>query len=237
MNFSTVNYIFGAPRSGKTTLLAKLSRQFLKEGRIVYSNFPLKDCILIDDSEVGYFDFGEGNILLLDECGIWYNNRDAFSKKGLMNDPDRVRFWKLVGHYKLTVFLASQGWNDVDLKLRNLCVSYFYIKRWPFGLTLMKPVFKDCDIDDNTHEPTDFFSFDVFFNYKIVIRKRFYQYFDSYDAPKLPPYPVTESVTPTKQGIKWRLAAIARKARNERRQARRGNPLKTKLFGRKEAAH
>lgn len=202
--YSTVNYIFGAPRSGKTTLLAKLSRYFLKQGRRVYSNFPLKDVIEISDEELGYFDFGENAVLLLDECGISYNNRDAFSKKALMSDPDRLRYWKLIGHYKATVFVASQGWNDIDLKIRNLSTHYIYIKKCIIpGFTLIKPVYKHCDIDENTHEPTDYYSFALFFEWKLLLRRRYYKYFDSYECPTLQPYPITIPKIITRQGRRY----------------------------------
>lgn len=205
MYFSTVNYIFGPPRSGKTTFLAKLSRKFLKDGRIVYANFELKDCIQISDEDLGYFDFGENAVLLLDECGISYNNRDAFSKNSLMKDKDRLDFWKKAGHFKGTqIFVASQGWNDIDLKIRTLAQSYFFIRKWHFGLSIIKPVLKDGGIDDNTHEPTDFYEFDIFFRWKILLRRRYYKYFNSYEHKYLDPYPVTVPQLTTPQGDKWR---------------------------------
>lgn len=204
MNFSTVNYIFGPPRSGKTTLLAKLSRQFLKQGRVVYANFHLKDCIEIQDEDLGYFDFGENSVILLDECGISYNNRDAFSNKSLMKDKKRLDFWKKAGHFKGTqIFVASQGWNDVDLKIRTLATSYFFIRKWIFGFTVVKPVFKDGGIDENTHEPTDFYTFDVFLRWKLLLRCRYYKFFDSYEHDVLPPYPIRQPQTITKQGQRY----------------------------------
>lgn len=206
MYFSTINYIFGPPRSGKTTYLAKLSRQFLKEGRRVYANFSLADCIQISDEDLGYFDFGDdAPVILLDECGISYNNRDAFSKNSLMKDKDRLEFWKMVGHWKGTqIFVASQGWSDIDLKIRTLAMSYIFIRKWIFGLTIIKPVLKDCGIDENTHEPTDFFEFDVFLRWKLMLRRRYYKYFNSYDHKQLPPYPITDPQWNTPKGLKLR---------------------------------
>lgn len=194
INYSVINYIFGAPGSGKTTVLAKISRQFLKKGFRVYANFPLKDTILINDEDLGKYAFTD-SVLLLDEAGISYNNRDAFGKHGLMKDPQRLQYWKLCRHYLQknkngAIFVASQGWNDIDLKIRTLSTNYIYIKRGIIPcFTVLKTIFKKCDIDQMSHEPTDFYQYDIFIFWKLCFRPKYYKYFDSYDAPELPEYP------------------------------------------------
>lgn len=189
IKYGYVNYIFGSPGAGKTTVLSKVGRYFIKKKHLkVYSNFPLTGAILIKDEDLGHYDFGAGSVLLLDEAGIAYNNRNF--KNGLLSDPARLQYWKLVRHYKNIIFIASQSWQDVDLKLKQLCNTYFLIKRSIIpGCTLLKPIYKKVDIDQNTHEPCDYFVFDVFWNWKLIFRKHWYKYFNSYDAPELPPYP------------------------------------------------
>lgn len=191
IKLGTINYIFGSPRAGKTTLLVKICRKLGKNKRI-YSNFPCKGAILIKDEDIGYYDFSD-SIILLDEAGISYNNRDAASKRGLMQDPQRLQYWKLCGHYKgCKIVVASQSWNDVDKKVRDLATHYFYIRKFIIPcFTVCKPIFKVVDIDENTHEPADYYKFDVFWNWNWIWRRRYYKYFDSYEAPSLPQYPVT----------------------------------------------
>lgn len=199
IKYSYVNYIFGSPGAGKTTVLSKIGQYFIKKFKKshsdakVYSNFPLKGAVFISDEDLGYWSFGEGSVILLDECGISYNNRNF--KSGLMSDPQRLAYWKLVRHYKNILFLASQSWSDVDKKCRDLSTNYMLIKRSIIpGCTILKPIYKKVDIDENTHEPADFYVIDVFWNWKLIFRKRWYKYFNSFDAPELPPYPDKEVV-------------------------------------------
>lgn len=197
LKFGTVNYIFGSPGSGKTTVLAKLAVYYNKHGfkGRIYANFPCKGTILIKDEDIGYYNF-YNSILLLDELGITYNNREAFSKRGLMQDPLRLRYWKLIRHYlehengpKGRCFLASQSWDDVDKKLRDLSTNYYLIKKSIFRfLTVIKSIYKKVEIDETTHQPCDFYVIDVFFNWSLCWRSRYYKMFDSFDCPELPDF-------------------------------------------------
>lgn len=198
---STVNYLWGAPRSGKTTYLAYLCKKENKKKhpRPVFSNFPLKGATMIKDTDLGYYGF-EGSLILLDESGVAYDNRDF--KNGLFKDKQRLEWWKLAGHRKdkdsganIEIWVASQGWNDVDLKIRTLAESYFLCKKcFPFSsFSKIKPVIKTCDIDPNTHEPADYFKFDFPFSTKLLFRKPLYKYFDSYSCSPLPFSPYNEN--------------------------------------------
>lgn len=124
------------------------------------------------------------------------SNRDFANKHGLMNDKNRLSYMKRIRHYLQrsrngACFVATQGWSDIDKKVRDLSTSYIMLKKW-FGITWLKPVYKDCKIDPMTHEPTDFFEIDMILHWRFIIRCRYYKYFDSYDAPELPDYPTPE---------------------------------------------
>lgn len=198
---STVNYLWGAPRSGKTTFLAYLCRKELKKKhpRPVFANFPLKGATMIKDTDLGYYGF-EGSLILLDESGLAYDCRNF--KNGLFKDEQRLEWWKLAGHRKdintgsnIEIWVASQGWNDIDLKIRTLAESYYLCKKcFPFrGLSKIRPVIKSTDIDPVTHEPTDYYNFDFFLFNKLIRRRPLYKWFDSYDCRKLPFSPNAET--------------------------------------------
>lgn len=199
LKFGVINYIFGSPGSGKTTVLAMIAKRYMKDPKFknkIYANFLLEGATFIPDEAIGYFGF-YNSIIFLDECGISYNNREAFSKKGLMQDPRRLLYWKLARHYlehgmgpKGKIFIASQSWDDVDKKLRDLSTNYYLIKK--FGLfrpvTVIKPIYKKVDIDKETHQPTDMYMMDFFWNWKLCLRCLYYKMFNSTEAPKLPEY-------------------------------------------------
>lgn len=180
-------------------MLAYLSRYFLKHKYKVYTNFPLKDTIQIENESLGYYNFND-SVLLLDELGVDMSNRDFANKHGLMNDKNRLSYMKRIRHYLQksrngACFVATQGWNDIDKKVRDLSTSYFMLSKW-FGFTVMKPIFKDCAVDPMSHEPADFFQIEMLPYWRFILRRRYYKYFDSYDAPPLPDYP-------TPDGFHW----------------------------------
>lgn len=103
-----------------------------------------------------------------------------------MQDPNRLDYWKTIRHYlehdveapdgkkilgpKGKCFIASQTWDDVDKKLRDLCTNYYLIKKSLIrSFTTIKPIYKKVDIDDQTHQPCDFFVMDVFLSLVLVL--------------------------------------------------------------------
>lgn len=192
---AVINYIFGSVGSGKTSYLAKLARKYIKRGIDVYTNFPLKDCYLIEDDMIGKYSF-ENSVILLDECGISYDSRSFSSKDSLMKDKSRLQWWKLARHYLQKdckfgcIYVASQGWDDIDKKIKTLATSYIYLRRsiipW---VSIAIPIYKKCDIDKETHQPIDYFEKSLIIDWKFIFRPRYYKYFDSFDAPELPVRP------------------------------------------------
>lgn len=193
MTFTPVNYIFGAPGSGKTTILAKLAVQFIKKGVRVYSNTPISGTILYKDSDLGLYDMSN-SVILFDESGVGLNSRQF--KKGLMSDVDRIDYWKKIRHRNSIIIMASQSWSDTDKICRDLSQSYFLIRKGFFGFTIITPIFKRVDIDKLTHQPTDFFVMGALFQKSLCFRPRYYKYFDSYECKELPQYPDDENRVP-----------------------------------------
>ena len=67
--------VFGKKGSGKTTLITKLSQNYLKKGRLVYSTIDIPGCRTFDVADIGRYNLPEESILFIDEVGMIWENR------------------------------------------------------------------------------------------------------------------------------------------------------------------
>jgi hypothetical protein len=130
--------VFGKKGAGKTTYLTKIAQKYLRQGRPVYSTERIAGTYLIDPSDVGFVLFPENSVLLLDEVGMYFDNRNYKNFK-----PEVRDYFKLQRHYKHTVYLFSQTF-DVDIKIRTLCDSMYllvnYFGWWTVGKQIRRKI-------------------------------------------------------------------------------------------------
>lgn len=115
---------FGVPGSGKTTFAAWLAKRDLKRGLAVYSNVPITGTYQLDvKRDIGHYMITDARIII-DEAGVEYNNRNykAFT-------DDELYFFKYHRHYETAVDIFSQGYDDMDKKLRTLAQRYYVVKK------------------------------------------------------------------------------------------------------------
>lgn len=118
-------HIVGFPGSGKTTLAVKLTQQHLKKGWTVFSNIRVPGAYLIDPNDLGQFFVSPKSLIILDEIGLVWDNRDFKSFK--QHSRDWAKYHR---HHRHKVISFSQSM-DYDLKLRSvtdklyLLVNYF----------------------------------------------------------------------------------------------------------------
>lgn len=183
---SYCHMFFGPPGSGKTTVAVKIAQKYISQNVKVFTNFPCKGAYQLDTTNLGTFEYRDA-VLLIDEAGIDFNNRNwkSFSQK-------TTEYVKLHRHYNTTLIFFSQGWDDCDKKIRTICTRYFYLKKvGPF--TLAREVCKKVGIDEMTKQIIDeyakrsaLFAHGV----RITYRPKYYKYFDSWEAPQLPAPPL-----------------------------------------------
>lgn len=108
--------IFGKKGSGKSTLLTRIAVTEAKKGKIVYSNMPVyyPGIRMFNPSDIGKRSFPEESVVLVDEVGMLWCNRDWKSFK-----PEVRDWFKLQRKHHVTVYLFSQTF-DIDVQLRNL---------------------------------------------------------------------------------------------------------------------
>ena len=115
---------FGVPGSGKTTFAAWLTKRDLRRGGKVWSNVPITGAFVLDPKEdIGQYMICDGRVII-DEAGIEYNNRDfkRFTEESLY-------FYKYHRHYELAVDVFSQGFDDMDKKIRTLAQRLYVVKK------------------------------------------------------------------------------------------------------------
>lgn len=191
--------VFGLPRSGKTTFLAKMSKQALagkKQLTVgggawkvalgdfapyahVYSNFPLQGCERIEFKDLGRYDTNR-SLILIDEISLFADARDYKTFDKVIKE-----WFALHGHYRTDVVYCSQGYEDTDKRIRNLTEIMLYIER--FGaFTRVRPIRKAWSIDGSI---TEGFTLAPPLSSSWIWRRRYYDRFDSFAAPALPPMP------------------------------------------------
>lgn len=132
--------LIGKKGSGKTTLLTKYAIQHKSKGWTVYSNFPCPGCFGYDPKLLGKLHFPPKSLVLLDEIGLVFNNRDfkSFSKEA-------INFFKLQRHYGVKVVACSQA-DDYDKVIRNLVDNLFLISNIGNVLSIARKVNRTVSI-------------------------------------------------------------------------------------------
>lgn len=182
--------LFGKKGSGKNTLLTKWAIKYNKLGYTVYSDSEIFNTYKLNTDWIGKYDFPRNSVLLIQEAGLTWNNRDfkTFPK-------EVTRFFKLQRHKNVIVVLASQSF-DVDKKLRDLTdemyliVNYMRIfsvaKRINKKITIQKADDPNKNVNDQASFLTEAYSFDLPFFWKFTYIPRYIKYFNSFEAEEMP---------------------------------------------------
>ena len=178
--------IFGKKGSGKTTYFTKISLNCLRKGIKCYSTVPIFGSVLFDVNDIGFKQFEPESVILIDEVGTIWDNRNFKNFKTEVRD-----FFKYQRHYRLTVYLASQTF-DIDKKLRDLTDEMYLLECFSNIFSLAKKINKKITIhnsDDENSESflTESYAFSWIFDWRLTFIPRYKYFFDSYEVKELPP--------------------------------------------------
>lgn len=179
-------FLLGKKRSGKSTFLAWCAIHYYLRFRPVYSTSPLPCAKLINYEDIGVVQFPKHSVILIDEVGMIWDNRN------FKNFQTHVRdYFKLQGHYKHTVIMASQSY-DVDLKIRSLADMLGVVENFGlFNLSRIRWISRRITLTEaQGDQPSSIseslkFRFPLFGGNSFIYRPLWYPFFDSYEAPEL----------------------------------------------------
>lgn len=135
LNPYKLTMIFGKKGSGKSTLMVRMAYEYLAAGWTVFCTERLDGCIHIDYNDIGFKQIPPQSLLLIDEVGMIWDNRNFKQFK-----PEVRDWFKLQRHYKVKVVLFSQTF-DIDKKLRDLtddmflCTNVLRVFSWAKRIT------------------------------------------------------------------------------------------------------
>lgn len=179
--------IFGKKGSGKSSYLVKLAKRYQKKKYIVYSNMEditLPNVRIICPEDIGEFVPESNSLLLLDEVGILYDNRNYRQFK-----PETRDFYKYQRHYKVVCYMASQTY-DVDIKIRNLVDGMFLVQNVFTVFSLIRPIKKTITLTEATSEGesriAENLKFRSIFDWQLMFIPKYGKYFESFIAPEKP---------------------------------------------------
>lgn len=204
---------FGVPGAGKTTLLTKFAVRAVKDQKLpnwllrlkkrkkyshVYTNFYCKGAEMINFSDLGKYKTYD-SLILLDELAM-----DADNRKFKTFDDNIRDFFILHRHLGNDIIYATQSYEAVDLKIRFLTQELWYMSKSvvPFlrAFTTAKRIYRNISINEHTSDLILGYRFcniiESFFvrNYQIVLRRKYYKHFDSFDEDKLAPRETLKSI-------------------------------------------
>ena len=210
-----ISLYFGLPGAGKTTYLSALALKISKEislgkspykqilGNIDLKGIPFYQRIKFD--MLGRY-CTKYSAILIDEATIEADSREYRNFQRYTND-----FLLLHRHHLCDLYFYAQIWNAVDLRIRTLCNNVYYVYKPPLlghWFTRMYKIPYAIIIPDPKKSDGEKLG-EIVMGYckpgvlerlfsPWLYRPKYYPYFDSWEAPDLPPLPE----------VSWRLGEV-----------------------------
>lgn len=193
--------VFGKKGSGKSTLMTRLAVQHIKKGWTVYctENINVTGVRLFDVAMIGKRSFDSHSLVLIDEVGMIWDNRD------FKNFANSVRDWfKLQRHYQCKVYLFSQSF-DIDKKLRDLTDGLYLCQTKARVITWAKRIHRSIVLTeseaDRESRISENLEFDSILSWPfggriLTFIPKYAKYFDSHAVPKKDPVPYSVMADP-----------------------------------------
>ncbi len=181
---------FGVPGCGKSTILVKEYLKNRKKYDHIYTiNLQIEGVPMISKEDLEKYKFSN-SLILWDEITMDADNREfkSFSKE--LRDQ-----FILHRHFGVDIIYATQNFENVDKKVRDLTVELWYMSKSVIPIlstfTTCKRIYRKININEHTSELTLGYRFCNFLesifvsNLKVVFRPLYYSKFDTHDELSL----------------------------------------------------
>lgn len=188
-----ITCFFGLPGAGKSSILVKIAIKELKRiekgkspYKMILSNYFIAGCYKFDFNDLGVYDMDK-SLVLLDELTL-----DADSRDFKNFNKNLKEFFIMHRHYGVDIIYATQQYDGVDKKIRDLTQELFYIKKLgpiSFARSILRTIgfTEESDIHYGYRFPSLIATFiDAKNNLRFCYRPKYYKYFDSFEHKKLP---------------------------------------------------
>lgn len=196
--------IIGKKGAGKTTDIQKRTFEALSKGWDVYSTCAVSGAKLIDANRLAISSLPPNSLILIDEAGIIWNNREF---KGF--NADIRKYFKLQRHAKHKIVLYSQAW-DVDVTLRRLCDELWLMKNVFGCFSISRRILRTISlvsaekmqgegqiVDDLRYDSLLFFWCG---SIRVTFVPKYMKYFNSFEMEQLPPMSYSQIPIPEVKG-------------------------------------
>lgn len=120
-----ITIVSGLPGSCKSYWVANEGLKAIRQGRPVWSVFPLAGALKLDLEWMKSHVFPPMSLLLIDEAQLFYNAR-LWQKM----PPETMRYFAQHRHNGVDVIMASQHPGGVDSALRNIAGEFIWLTSW-----------------------------------------------------------------------------------------------------------
>lgn len=202
-----ISCYFGVPRVGKNTMATMLAQKGLnkKVGLVrpvkrydhVYTDFSCFGCEKIDFQKLSKYKI-YNSLIIFGEMGMEADNRE-FKKFA----PEIRDFLILHGHLGNDIVYLTQDYSNVDKKIRNLTEELWYLTKSVVPIlkefTIATRIYRKIAINEYVGDLIMGYRFcngleRIFVrNTRILYRRKWYPYFDSWEEGVLEKRPILES--------------------------------------------
>lgn len=215
---------FGVPGVGKTTILIE---EYLKAKKGLKPKYDHIYSVNVDIQGVERITKEQfekekfiNSLILWDEITLDYDNRDFKNFS-----PEAREAWLLHRHFGSDIIYATQNYENVDKKIKDITMELWYLGKSVIPIlnefTSAKRIYRNITINESTSDLTMGYRFCNFIeglmvsNFKLILRRKYYKYFDTNEELSMEERKEHEDKNPIKLTRRQKLyLKIERKIKN-----------------------